>query len=105
MAGFLTPSLDDTHLIEDVWERLAEGTADLWGGPDAACVCEEVTYPRLRSYHIWLAGGSLRGLVALERAIVKHARLIGCARVTGSGRIGFSRLGYTPTHVEMRKPL
>ncbi|HUO23650.1 MAG TPA: hypothetical protein VMU59_14130 [Caulobacteraceae bacterium] len=88
-----------THDIEDVARLIEQGRAHFWPGRRCAVVTEFYDYPRLRACNIWLLGGDLKALLAMEPAIVAWARTQGCARLMGGGpRTGWARalaaLGY-----------
>jgi hypothetical protein len=81
-----------THAIEDVERLIALGRAHFWPGRRCAVVTEFYDYPRLRACNIWLLGGDLRDLLALEPAIAAWAQANGCARLMGGGpRAGWAR--------------
>lgn len=83
----------DRRPLSDVLEAIESGQAHLWPGERSAAVCERVT-----TYHVWLAGGDLRELQAMERAAEAWARGNGCDRMSIIGRKGWARAlaGYEP---------
>lgn len=90
-----------THGIDDVARLIEEGRAHFWPGRRCAAVTEFYDYPRLRACNIWLLGGDLKELLALERVIDAWARAQGCGRLLGGGpRAGWARIlrprGYRP---------
>jgi GNAT superfamily N-acetyltransferase len=81
-----------THAIEDVARLIETGRAQFWPGPGCAVVTEIYDYPRLRACNIWLVGGDLKALLALEPRVEAWARAQGCARLLGGGpRAGWTR--------------
>jgi hypothetical protein len=87
-----------THTIEDVREAIEAGRALLLAGRKSAMVCEVQTYPQLRSFHIWLAGGDLAEIRSSQPQLEEYARRLGCSRISIAGRRGWVRaiddLGY-----------
>lgn len=79
--------------LGEVRQRVAEERALFWPGERSAGI-SEVT----RDFHIWLFGGELSEMYAMERAVSDWARANGCGRVTIAGRKGWERvmapLGY-----------
>jgi hypothetical protein len=90
-----------THGIDDVARLIEQGRAHFWPGRRCAVVTEFHDYPRLKACNIWLLGGELKELLAMQPAIEAWARAQGCARMLGGGpRKGWERalkpLGYQP---------
>lgn len=79
--------------LAEVREAVEAGRAQFWPGRRSAGV-SEVT----RDFHIWLFGGQLSEMWAMERAVSEWARAQGCGRITIKGRKGWERvmapLGY-----------
>lgn len=79
--------------LSDARAAVDEGRAQFWPGHESAGV-SEVT----RDFHIWLFGGRLSEMWAMERAVSDWARAQGCSRITIKGRKGWERvmapLGY-----------
>lgn len=92
--------------IEEIQRRVLEGTAHLWPGDGCAGVTEYIPGPAL---HIWLAGGSLKGLLAMRESVEAFARASGCKWVELDGRRGwarvFDRFGYSRDGTRMVKAL
>jgi hypothetical protein len=84
---------DETFSLSDVRKLVDEGRAQFWPGRESAGVSDVVP-----DFHIWLFGGRLSEMWAMERACSDWARAQGCRRVTIKGRPGWSRvlkpLGY-----------
>lgn len=96
-APWLQASLDrggtQGFSLDEVKRRVAEGRAHFWPGHNSAGV-SEVT----QDFHIWLFGGELSEMWAMERAVSDWSRSHGLSRVTIKGRKGWGRvmapLGY-----------
>jgi hypothetical protein len=103
------PFAGGTHTIEDVQEAIEAGRALLLAGKNSAMVCEVQTYPRLKSFHIWLAGGDLSELRSAQTQLEDLAWRFGCSRISIAGRRGWVRaiedLGYEETFTTIVKEI
>ncbi len=94
----------DMDTIEDIEARVRAGTAHLWPGENCAGVTEYIPGPAL---HIWAAGGSLRGLLAMRESVEAFAWASDCQWIELDGRAGwtrlFSRFGYQADGTRMFK--
>ncbi len=90
--------------IEEIERRVRAGTAHLWPGEGCAGVTEYIPGPAL---HIWAAGGSLSGLLAMRESVEAFAWGSGCQWIELDGRRGwsrvFSRFGYERDGTRMFK--
>ena len=103
---FIQAALDrdvGTHLFEDVWAMIRQGTAQLWPTPHSATVTIVDTLPRKRMCMVWFAGGDLSEIVASERHIRTWAKAQGCDLICISGRRGWLRAlnGYSEASTMM----
>ncbi len=90
----LAPALErtgGTHAWSDVFREIETGSMQLWPGERAAAITEIVAYPRLKACRVFLAGGALDELRAMEPAITAWARGLGCTRIEVLGRPGWGR--------------
>jgi len=89
--------------------ELHSGRAQLWAGEGAAVVSQCVEASAGRGLHIWLAGGNLAGVLALQPGIEAWARGLGCAAITIEGRAGWRRVlrahGYQPHGAILKRSL
>ena len=90
VRGHLEPALDPTETLTwaDVARKVEAGEANVWRGHD----CAMVTEPEGLTLHVWLGGGSLKGLLKLRPWAEEYARELGFKRVTINGRPGWERL-------------
>lgn len=93
------------HVTEqEVFERLLTGRAHLWCGNKCSGVTEVTDENAL---HVWLAGGSLDGLIAMLPDVEAFAKAMHCASIELTGRKGwqriFPRFGYAFDGVKMVK--
>jgi hypothetical protein len=99
-----------THALADVEALVRDGDAQFWPGRASALVTEIHEFPRLRSLHLWLAGGDLGELVTVLRPCAeKWACGEGCTRTTIIGRPGWARAlapeGYRPAATVLFKEI
>ena len=87
---FLEPALDPDELFTwaDIETRHDDGSVQVWVGDD----CAMLTEAEGETLHIWLGGGSLKGLLRLRPWAEDQARSWGFERVTIDGRPGWVRL-------------
>lgn len=103
--GWLSAALEhcrDSHSIEDIERGIEAGELQFWPGKLSAAIGEVCEYPKLRVYHIFLAGGSMTELKNMLIDGEEWARRIGCQRMRIIGRPGWTRTflaktGYEPT--------
>lgn len=105
---WLRPALGEATEIELLTE-LRRGEARLWVGDDAALVTQLAQEADGACIHIWLAGGTLAGVLALRPGIEAWARGAGCRSITVEGRPGWRRVlrpyGYLPSGCELKRTL
>ena len=98
------------HTWADVEARLEANTAQLWLHPNPerpeAAIVTEIWGGCL---HVWLGGGSLKGLLRLRPRLEEWGRAVGLKRITGAGRDGWKRArqrhDYRWTGTELEKTL
>lgn len=84
-----------SHTLEDVWEAIERGDAQLWAGVQSAIVTEIVQTPQRKELRFWLAGGDMEELEAMYRPIVEWGTTIGCDYAVMVGRRGWERTWLT----------
>jgi hypothetical protein len=84
----LLPALDGWG-EDEVLNELLTGRAQLWAGDEFAAVTQCVG--PTRSLHIWLAGGSIRGIMSALPGAIAWARPLGIEAITLQGRKGWVR--------------
>lgn len=99
-----------THTFDDVVRDLDNGHMQLWCTDRAAVVTEIHQTPRVKSCHVFLAGGDLDEIARIQEPLEGWARSIGCTRMTLAGRRGWERTflrdeGYAPAYTVMMKEL
>lgn len=76
--------------IDDVWDYIATGRAQLWTSPDSAVVTALEHFPRKTMLRYWLCGGDLQCL-KLEPVIEAWAKSAGATGCMIGGRKGWLR--------------
>ena len=82
-----------THTLGDVTRMILEGRAQLYESDDAVIVTEVHQSPRVKAIHIWLATGTMEGVIALSKLVLQEAKAMGCTSATITGRKGWERVG------------
>ena len=99
------PRLNGTHTYDDLVGMILHGRVKFWALENSFALTEVVEYPRLKCYHIFLAGGRLDEFVKATPQVVAEAKRLGCTRLTQTGRKGFERAlrsaGWEITHTTM----
>lgn len=80
-----------THTEDDVLAMILAGKLTLWANDGAAMVTEFVDYPRLRAVNVFICGGAIEPMWAVETQVIEDAKAKGCTRITGGGRKGWTR--------------
>lgn len=99
-----------THLWEDIVEGLLNKRFHLLPLKNSALICEFIQYPRLKALNIFLAGGDLKELEALNPHLMDWARDCGADRIEIRGRIGWLKLfkkelDYDKTFIQISRDL
>jgi hypothetical protein len=100
-----------TYTFEDVEDAIRAGKFQCWPTPNAVIITQVVQYPRKKICHVFLVAGKRDEVVAMLQWVELWARGIGCARMEGSGRMGWAkhalskRLGWTIRQVCLEKDL
>ena len=96
-----------THLFEDVAHAVADGRMQAWVNGQTIAITEIIVYPRLKSLHVFLAGGNRKELFQMINAAWEWGQSIGCSKMTLAGRKGWTKLmgkhGFKQTLIVMEK--
>lgn len=105
--AWILPALQhdtEEHLIEE----LAAGRAQIWGAADAALITQLVNAEE-PALHIWLAGGNLHSILALQPGLEAWGRAQGAKGLWLNGRKGWARVlsktGFEVVGEELRRAL
>jgi hypothetical protein len=81
-----------THTEDDVLIELFTGRMKLWRKGRSGLVTEFCQFPRMKCINVFLAGGDLADVLALQTDIENFGRVNGCRRATMLGvRDGWQR--------------
>ena len=96
-----------THTIDDVWELIERGVAQLWPCENAAMVTVYEPYPRKTILRGWLAGGDLQEILDSVPRIEAWSLKSGCSGILVHGRDGWLRkfTGYSKAGTSIYKEL
>jgi hypothetical protein len=81
-----------THSLEDVAMALNKDEMQFWPGVNTAIVTRIITYPKLKSIHVFLAAGDMDEVVRILPFIEKHGKMEGCTHMTMTGRKGWEKV-------------
>jgi len=91
----------------DILDGLSTGHMQFWPAPEGAIVTQVVQSPRLKTLHVFLAGGDLEQVLDMVPSLEAFAEFNGCSALTMDGRKGWQRVlkDWTPTSIVMKKEL
>jgi hypothetical protein len=94
-----------THTFDDLCIMVMQGRVRLWSLENSFIVTELVVYPQEKHMHVWLAGGDLDEIKAMQGVVLEVAKLEGCSKMTLSGRRGWIKaiadIGWKEAHTSM----
>lgn len=101
---------DGTHELEDVLALVMADEAQFWPGERSAVITEVLCLPKVKSLHVWLAGGEMDELLEQMLPVIEDfAKRAGCNRFSVAGRDGWERAmrnkGFTPAWRVVAKEL
>lgn len=91
---YLLPAIEythGTHNEDDIIIMVLAGKLKLWEGARSAMLTEFCQFPRMKTLNVFIGGGDLEELQEMEKQLVPFARENGCARITGCGRLGWTK--------------
>ena len=96
-----------THNYSDIVEAVTSNKMQLWPANDACLVTEVISFPKVKCLNVFLGGGSLKTLKDMHDSIEEYAKMIGCTRISISGRKGCCRVfkGFQPLHQTITKEI
>ena len=96
-----------THDYEDIVRGVYDKKMQFWPAEDACLVTEIITYPKIKCLNIFLGGGNLKTLKDMHDSVEAFGKMVGCTRVTISGRNGWARVfkGFKPLHKTIVKEI
>lgn len=97
----------ETYSYEDVVNAVQSGEMFFWPADESFLITEVAQFPRKRTLHVFLAGGKLSEIKAMDESIVAYAEILECDAISLSGRAGWEKalgdLGYKKIHTTLGK--
>lgn len=81
-----------THTPEDVVKMVQDGEAQLWLQGDSFMITQLVDYPKAKSCRVWLAGGRLEEVLAMEEDLANWSKSEGCDYIEFTGRRAWGKM-------------
>ena len=81
-----------THTFDDIVLGVLSYRYQFWPLDDSCCITEIIEYPRKKVFHVFLAGGRLEQITALNEPFAKFAKANGCSSLTIAGRKGWEKV-------------
>lgn len=98
-----------SHTFDDIVAMVMHGQLRLWSLPNSVMLTEVITYPRYKTYHVFLGGGDLQEILDMHPQIEQAAREAGCSKLSVTGRHGWKKAlqahGWVPAHITCTKEL
>ena len=96
-----------THDYADIIRGIKQNKMQLWPAMDACLVTEIFTFPKLKCLNVFLGGGNLETLKDMHDSVEAFGKMMGCKKVTISGRKGWVRVfkGFKPLHQTIVKEI
>ncbi len=96
---------DNSYSFDQIVAGVLTGRLHFYPLGSAFLITEIQKYPNWSAYHIFLAGGDFKEIIAFQPDMLENAKALGCAKLTMTGRRGFERRltphGWDATHVRM----
>ncbi|MFD2207219.1 hypothetical protein [Kiloniella antarctica] len=107
---WLQPALDrggNTHTTDDIRAGIISGSFQFWTSEKSAAITEIVSYPCSKGCRVFLAGGDMTELLAMQPELEAWAQSIGCKFIEIDGRPGWERIhkDFKKQSVVLRKAL
>lgn len=106
---FLEPAILDGTPWAEIVSAVMAGKAQLWPGDAAAMVTQVLEEKQGRALHVWLGGGEMTDLLALQPAVAAWGRSMGCNHATIEGRQGWGKMlkanGWAASFTVFSRPL
>ncbi|MAE54550.1 MAG: hypothetical protein CMK23_01005 [Porticoccaceae bacterium] len=96
-------AVQDLYTIDDVADKIGDGSFLLWPGTRSAMITEFVDFPQKKICNLLFCGGDYEELEAITNHVEIFAKRMGCSALYGGGRPGWARkikhLGWKPEYV------
>lgn len=81
-----------THTEDDVLVRCITGQYKFWDFGKSALVSYPVEYPQFKALNLFIAGGDLFELRAMQPTVEAYAKQCGLKRCVAGGRAGWTKI-------------
>ena len=81
-----------THDFIDIRNAVQNGSMQLWASEDSCAVTEIIVYPKKKVLHVFLAGGTIDGIIDMQKSAAEWGKMYGCSEMTIAGRQGWSKV-------------
>lgn len=107
---FLLPAAELRGIPEnDLIVKLAGGILHLWTAPHSAVLTQFEKDGNINTINVYMAGGNLKEIAAMESEVITFGKQNGCKRLTWRGREGWKKValsrGYKLDYVSMCKDI
>lgn len=82
--------LGGAYDVEDIINRVNDGTMQSWQSGQSVVVTEVLSFPRKKIVNVVLVAGNIEEIMALQDEVAAWAKEIGCSKMITSGRRGLS---------------
>lgn len=96
-----------SHTFQNIVDSVQNEVMQFWPMEKSCLVTEVINYPRLKTLHIFLAGGDLEEIKSINNTLEFLCQEIGADYISLSGRRGWIKaladIGYELSHVTLAK--
>lgn len=96
-----------SHTFQNIVDSVQNEVMQFWPMEKSCLVTEVINYPRLKTLHIFLAGGDLEEIKSIDNTLEFLCQEIGADYISLSGRRGWIKaladIGYELSHVTLAK--
>lgn len=81
----------DLYTIDDVADKIRDGSFLLWPGTRSAMITEFIDFPQKKVCNLLFCGGDYEELEKITNEVERFAKKLGCQRLYGGGRKAWIR--------------
>lgn len=94
-----------THNFDNIVEGVLTGHMQFWPGEESCAITEIIVFPKKKVLHVFLAGGSMDEIIAMNESAKIWGKAQGCVNMTIAGRKGWEKVlkshGYKPVYTTL----